>query len=362
MNKKKLLSILFHVLGWSGFILLPIIIFDIHSADSFPWRMLYNFGLMIGIFYLNYFFIVPNLLLKRRFLLFTLVVVALLAGTFIINIQPSESHVKNQEKNIRGRQGAQLNRDNQDKNGLHQSPPFLSRRNMSGQRRSANTVGTFIILLLSSTIRLTQEWYKNEKQTNLMTREKLSSELSFLKSQVNPHFLFNTLNGIYSLANKKSDKTPGAIVKLSELMRHMLYESEKEFISLEKEIEYLENYIELQKLRLTKEAKVEFELKGETSNKLIEPMLLIPFIENAFKHGVDAGGADIKIFLEVSDNQLYFVVENHISQSKEKDENSGIGLANIIKQLKYRYPGHHQLKIDESKGIFKIKLTLNLKK
>jgi len=232
---------------------------------------------------------------------------------------------------------------------------------MSAQRRVANTLGIFVILLLSSSIRLTREWYKNEKQTHIMAKEKLTSELSFLKSQVNPHFLFNTLNGIYSLANKKSDKTAGAIVKLSELMRHMLYESEKEFISLEKEIEYLKNYIDLQKLRLSKEAKINFNIHGDTNNKKIEPMLLIPFIENAFKHGVDANGADIIIELSISENNLHFRVNNRISESKEKDDNKGIGLSNIIKQLNHLYPGNHTLNIEEKNGYFLIELILNLK-
>lgn len=358
MNKKKLLSILFHVLGWAGFIFLPMIIFDVPGSETFSWVMFYNFALLILIFYLNYFFLVPKLLLQRRFLLFTLVVATLLASSYIINLRSTEPQYRNRQQNRVEDQSKQFNRNNPEEKEF-QNPPV--RRNMSNRRRTANMFGTFIIILLSSTIRLTQEWYKNEKQTHLMTREKLSSELSFLKSQVNPHFLFNTLNGIYSLANKKSDKTAGAIVKLSELMRHMLYESEKEFISLEKEIEYLENYIELQKLRLSKDAKVVFDVQGDISNKVIEPMLLIPFIENAFKHGVDAGEVEIEIKLNVSEKELNLKVKNRISESKEKDDSSGIGLKNIIKQLKYRYPDNHNLTIDDQDGIFEIELMLKLK-
>ena len=363
MNKKKLFTILFHILGWSGFIFLPLILFDIPGSEAFPWPRIYNFSLMIALFYLNYFILIPKLLLKKRFIIYSLVIVSLLAIIFTIDFPVPESSYRNSRQSSRFEQSeSQDNNFNPEMRGRRNQPMLIKKRkSMSGHRRVYNTLSIFIVLLLSSSIRLTREWYKNEKQTHIMAKEKLTSELSFLKSQVNPHFLFNTLNGIYSLANKKSDKTAGAIVKLSELMRHMLYESEKEFISLDKEIEYLENYIDLQKLRLSKEAKVSFDIQGDTSNKKIEPMLLIPFIENAFKHGVDASGADISIELSISENNLQFRVNNRISDSKEKDDNSGIGLSNIIKQLNHLYPGKHTLNIDEKDGYFLIELILNLK-
>jgi LytS/YehU family sensor histidine kinase len=238
---------------------------------------------------------------------------------------------------------------------------FERARMMREQRnKEAATSAVFIALLLSATIRIAQEWYKNEKQKQEMEKEKLTSELSFLKSQVNPHFLFNTLNGIYSLANRKSDKTPGAIVMLSDLMRHMLYESGKEVVSLEKEIDYLNNYIELQKLRLPKDANVSFKVTGDTAGKEIRPMLLIPFFENAFKHGVDAEGADINAELVISKKELKLNVVNRISKSQRKDERSGIGLANIKKQLEYLYPLAHSLTIEEKDGYFSVKLILKL--
>ena len=247
------------------------------------------------------------------------------------------------------------------KSGRGKQAAFQRARSMRERRNNeATTSAVFIALLLSATIRITQEWYKNEKQRQEMEKEKLASELSFLKSQVNPHFLFNTLNGIYSLANRKSDKTPGAIVKLSDMMRHMLYESGKDVVSLDKEIEYLNNYIELQKLRLSEDANVSFKVEGDTAGKKIMPMLLIPFFENAFKHGVDADGADINAELTVSDNELKLKVINRISKSQKKDEGSGIGLVNIKKQLEHLYPNSHSLTIDEKEGYFSVELSLKI--
>jgi len=142
----------------------------------------------------------------------------------------------------------------------------------------------------------------------------------------------------------------------------MLYESEKDMVPLDKEITYLENYIELQRLRLTSNSKVSFQVMGETTGKTIEPMLMIPFIENAFKHGVDTEGADIIVSIEVSNSDLKLNVRNRVSKSQSKDESSGIGLVNIKKQLENRYPGKHRLKIEEKANTYIVDLNIELKK
>ncbi len=260
-------------------------------------------------------------------------------------------------RSVMTRPGYKMTMKNYDnKSGRGKQAAFQRAKSMRERRNNETTTSAvFIALLLSATIRITQEWYKNEKQRQEMEKEKLASELSFLKSQVNPHFLFNTLNGIYSLANRKSDKTPGAIVKLSDMMRYMLYESGRDVVSLDKEIDYLNNYIDLQKLRMSEDTNVSFKVEGDTAGKKIMPMLLIPFFENAFKHGVD-----INAELIVSDNELRLKVINRISKSQKKDEGSGIGLTNIKKQLEHLYPNSHSLKIDEKEGYFSVELSLKI--
>ena len=222
---------------------------------------------------------------------------------------------------------------------------------------------SIFILAVSTSIRVTQAWYANEKQKNIIKSEKLNSELSFLKSQINPHFLFNTLNNIYSLANRKSEHTATAIVKLSHLMRYMLYEAKKDIVDLRNEINYLIDYIELQKLRMPDKSKVIFNIEGNESDKKIEPMLLIPFVENAFKHGdIYSDNAKINIILRVNEKRLIFKVQNHIDESgtENKDEGSGIGLENTEKRLELLYPNNHEFYTMSENKIFTSFMRINL--
>jgi len=362
MNNKKIFSFTVHVIAWAGFIFLPFVIFDIPGEDAFAQKRLFSLFLIVFFFYLNYFVFIPKLLAKRKFLSYSLVITASLALTFFSNIAYNMAFEKPFKTNRQSSWQMPGRDEIPQKKGMRKrvnAPKIKQIHSMREKyKREALTSAVLMALLLSTSIKVTQEWYRNEKQKQIMEKEKLATELSFLKSQVNPHFLFNTLNGIYSLANKKSDKTGGAIVKLSELMRHMLYESEKDIVPLDKEIAYLQNYIELQKLRLSKDSVVSFKVEGDTVGKTIEPMLMIPFIENAFKHGVDSEGADIAVSIRVANTELSLKVKNRISKSQRKDESSGIGLANIKKQLKNRYPGKHHLDIEQKEDTFNVDLRL----
>jgi len=353
MIKKKFFTILIHLLVWTGFIFLPFLLFDMPENSVFPQYKIFTLVLVISFFYLNYFVFIPKLLAGKKFLIYFMIIIASLLFTFFI----SHTYFHNIRGNRIGYE--KMMKMHGKRQGQGNRKAFQMARMMREQRnKESTTSAVFIALLLSATIKIAQEWYKNEKQKQEMEKEKLASELSFLKSQVNPHFLFNTLNGIYSLANRKSDKTPGAIVMLSDLMRHMLYESGKEVVSLDKEIDYINNYIELQKLRLQADANVMFKVSGETAGKTIRPMLLIPFFENAFKHGVDSEGVDINAELVITYKELKLKVVNRISKSQRKDKSSGIGLANIKKQLEYQYPHAHRLIMEKKDGYFYIDLVL----
>lgn len=180
----------------------------------------------------------------------------------------------------------------------------------------------------------------------------LDMELKLLRSQINPHFLFNTLTGLITLARKKSDQLEPSLLKLSGLMRYTLYNTSKT-ISLQQELEYLENYVALQKLRYGPEANITFNIALQEKGHFIEPMLLVPFIENAFKHGEPP----IEINLTVNNGVLVFEVTNHYDS---KNENTGIGLNNVRSRLILLYPGRHHLAINTEHNRFNIHLTLNL--
>jgi len=219
-----------------------------------------------------------------------------------------------------------------------------------------------LMLFMSGFIKIAQEWFKSEKQREELKVEKLNAELKFLKSQINPHFLFNCLNTIYSLAHKKSEQTEHAILKLSTIMRYMIYESNEAKVMLEHELKYLHDYIDIQKLRLPKDIEIVYNVSGNASNLLIEPMLLVPFVENAFKHGISyAEDSFIHIDISMDENMIRLIVKN--SHFKERvAERGGIGLQNVTKRLELLYPEDYALDIQEAGSEFIVDLKLFLKK
>jgi two-component system LytT family sensor kinase len=192
----------------------------------------------------------------------------------------------------------------------------------------------------------------------------LKSELNFLRSQISPHFMFNILNNLVSLARKKSDDLEPAIVNLSQLMRYMLYESDDHRVILSKEIEYLKSYINLQMLRFGSNVKVNIDITGNTDQYTIEPMLLIPFVENAFKHGtgmVDDPIIAISLNIDADTHLMRFIVINEVSQlDVSKDNSSGIGISNVQRRLAILYPGKHELHILNENNSFTIDLSISL--
>ena len=224
---------------------------------------------------------------------------------------------------------------------------------------SAAFVSCFFILL-STVLKFIQDWFLNEKVKSNLENENLIAELAFLKSQINPHFLFNSLNNIYSLAYQKSEKTPEAILKLSEIMRYMLYESNEDKVALSNEIRYLENYIELQKLRFKDNIYIKFEINGDPLGLMITPLVLISFVENAFKHGIATDIENpISIVLNLSEDKLFFHVSN-IKSSMNKDITGGIGLQNVQRRLSLIYKDRYRLHIDDNNDIYNCELYLNL--
>lgn len=199
-----------------------------------------------------------------------------------------------------------------------------------------------------------------EREKNLI-KEKLETELKFLRNQVNPHFLFNTLNNIYGLTRKKSDKAPEVVMKLSELLSFMLYESSKEFVTIAEEIKVLEDYIELERIRYNQRLSIQFDKEIDNQSQSISPLLLLPLVENAFKHGVSETRFDsfVRIKMTLKDANLWFSIENSIENDKTKNPNSHIGLSNIRRQLELMYK-EHSIDVVAEIDIFKAVITINL--
>lgn len=225
-------------------------------------------------------------------------------------------------------------------------------------------LNTFFLVIFVGLLRFVENWFEMEARKKEFENEQLTSELRFLKAQINPHFLFNTLNNLYYLAFNKSPNTTEVIAKLSTMMRYMLYDSNHARVPLEKEIEYIENYISLEKLRLNQEVPITFEVKGSTAGVSIVPLVLITFLENAFKHGVSNStkGSWIKATLDVEQGTCHYTVSNSkITESgKTVTEKSGIGLQNVKRRLELSYPDNHQLEVTEDENSYFVDLKLNL--
>lgn len=210
-------------------------------------------------------------------------------------------------------------------------------------------------------LRFTFEWFKTQKQKADLINQNQASELALLRNQINPHFLLNTLNNIYSLVYKKDDKAPDAVMKLSEILHYMLYRSNTEKVILDNEIKYLKSFIELQQLRLGNNEFVSFIIHGSASGRTIAPMLLMPFLENAFKHGDrQTRYPDIIIELKMNPREIEFFCKNYVSSypNKAKDETGGIGLHNIQRRLELLYPGKYILDINPEKNQFSVYLKI----
>jgi two-component system, LytTR family, sensor kinase len=217
-----------------------------------------------------------------------------------------------------------------------------------------------IYIFVTNLLRLARGWFHLQE----IEKEKTVAELKALKSQINPHFLFNSLTSIYSLARKNSTQVPEKVIQLSDLMRHIIYDSDVEYILLPKEIEMIRNYIELQNLRTPENEKIELEVTGEVEGKKVAPLIFLPFVENSFKHGLKSGAENpfVKIKIEVLPNELIFEIENSKGKASEINDSKykGIGIENVKKRLGLIYPNQHSLNISDTENTFKVILQIKL--
>ncbi|MFK8162541.1 MAG: sensor histidine kinase [Lewinella sp.] len=225
----------------------------------------------------------------------------------------------------------------------------------------------FLVAGLSTVGKIMVDWIVSNRKKEKVENESMQSELRFLKSQINPHFLFNTLNSLYALTLKKDDKAPDIVIKLSEMMRYMLYECNEPRVPLRKEINYLQNYLDLERLRQRKGINIELKVNGNVADQMIAPLMLIPFLENSFKHGVNANIKDgfVIATLNIEPRSVHFILENSKgsvmpTQVHGNRPSGGIGLVNVRRRLDLLYKDKFELNIRESPSTYAVHLDLNL--
>jgi hypothetical protein len=358
--KNKFLLILIHILAWLVFLLLLVSLVPKPPIVNPVLTILVPDLFFISFFYINFFFLVPKFFFPRKYLVFVVICISFLILTIAVPSSISESSLI--------RPGFPAGRDMQ---GFQPGPPpgfgsqgFQVPKDKMPPIRLAflrpefsYTIFVFIfILTLSTGIRILGQWQQSEK-------EKVKAELAFLKAQINPHFMFNTLNNIYSMAVSKAERTPEAIEMFSDMMRFVIYETTNDFVPLSKKIEYIDTYITLQKLRFPSTVKVNYQKTGDCDSLQIAPLILMPFIENAFKHGISTETeSNIDIQIDIESNKLKLYVKNSINKLQDMENGiSQLGIENTKKRLELMYPGDHTLNIIDSRNEYVVSLHLNLK-
>lgn len=242
--------------------------------------------------------------------------------------------------------------------------PFPELREQLVRHQTGYYILNFLLTALFAVFKIGSDWIRNERENRRIKTENMQTELRFLKSQINPHFLFNTLNSLYALTIRKSDQAPEIVLKLADMMRYMLYECNEKWVTLQREIQYIQNYLELEKLRHGAKSTVTFEVIGNPADIRIAPLLFIPFLENSFKHGLSKSFEDawIEAKMTIDKEKIIFVIRNKkASRLVLPDEKKfgGIGLTNVKKRLALLYPDHHTLVIRDMPGVYEVELHLD---
>lgn len=337
MRSNRAVVIFYHFLFWLVLICVPpitlrVIELLLGGVDIISPVILVYLVLLVGIFYCNAYFLLPRFLFRRRYLSYVLLSILLL-----MTVSSFNTWVEYVLDQLNGYFVAHL--------AIYF---FLG----------------IIPLVLSTAYRIIEINIKQQRIKQEMENESIRSELSLLRSQVSPHFMFNVLNTLVALIRQRSENLEPAVIKLSSLMRYMLYESDEEKVSLQTEIEYLRSYIDIQRLRFGDKVDILFEYPQQLPELMLEPMLLIPLVENAFKHGVNViRDPALQIKLQLNEGALEMRIANRyreLPQSDKEAGNSGIGLANLRRRLDILYPGTHELHLTKEAGWFKAYLHLNL--
>lgn len=339
---------LYHVLFWLCYFLINTLRWG-HYFDDYVYSLesnLVEFPLHIALVYFTLYYLMPKFLPKKTGHFISLLFIATLVITFIRIVLTYELVTTEVFK--------ESGRDEELFGFNYIAAAFF---------------GEIYVLGIAAAIKITIDWVKFKNKASALQKSQLETELAYLKSQIQPHFFFNTLNNLYSLTLDKSDRAPETVIKLSELMSYVIYDSAKSMVPLEDEVSHIQNYIDLERLRFGSRLDLNFSLQGNISNIEVPPLLFIPFIENAFKHGTSTRKKHIPISISFSIkmNELLFICENEISGEEQVHEklirktDYGIGLKNTERRLNLRYENDYYLKVTDDEGIYKVVLKLPIK-
>lgn len=384
MIKKNNYTILIHIFAWLLLFLLPLFFFTKSREfdTTFYMRYLYTPISLCFIFYLNYIILINRYLLNekvKQFIIINAIIIALICGVGHVwenHFSPLRQtkkieQVQTKEKNVAESSTSLRNDSTQTvSKALHKKKK--TKHNHS-QRKSRflwwhiiwNVISLVCMVGMAIAIQTTCNWYINKEKEAEKRRSEIEAELKNLKSQLNPHFLFNTLNNIYALIAISQEKSQEAVMELSKLLRYVLYESDKEFVPLSKELEFTSNYIELMKLRLQSNVELEVNIQDNNNNIIIAPLLFISLIENMFKHGV-AANKQLKSFIHINiytdeDHTIVCKLKNshHPKDATSDKSGSGIGIENLKRRLELIYPSNHSFTSTVEENVYYSTLIIN---
>ena len=361
MLQVKAFNIVIHIAAWLIFLSLPLLFMagQSHSeqllsilASAYYWWFALCF---IFIFYFHTYFLVPHFFLQKKYLTYFSILLLLLIMVYFI--KPFDMLMSNAPRG--GGMGMPM--DFGDEMGFPGPEP--GPRPDHGRRVDIISIFLFLMIVaLGLAVEIAQRWRLTEQRVARAEADKANAELSFLKAQINPHFLFNTLNNIYSMAITKNEFTAESIMKLSNIMRYVTDDISEDFVLLQEEINCIRDYVDLQRLRLGKKVTLDFEVTGNTEGKIIAPLILMTFIENVFKYGLSNHEQSvITIRISAEPRTITFYSRNRMFPVIKHVERSGIGIANTKKRLEHLYPNKYFLDIDARDGFFTVQLTLQEK-
>lgn len=336
------------------------------TTDSLTWKLalrpLDTLVLVFILFLINRFFLVPKLLFKKKSIKYFASVIGLIAVFTIgfLALQPKDTIRPMHE--MQNNRGMPSPPNNQFRPNRNQNPPPMQNRPGQPLPPFVNLlIFSFLIIGFDTGLRASFEWAKSEKEKEELEKENVENLLEMLRHQVSPHFFMNTLNNIHTLIDISGESAKDAVMKLSKMMRYLLYETANDTTTVQKEAEFIESYVELMKLRVSEKVDIQVNLPAHIPNRNLPPLLFTSFIENAFKHGVSYQKASfIYIDLKVNENYLILEVKNSQGAVSKDEEGSGIGLENVKKRLNLLYQNNFILKISDTPEQYAIHLSIPL--
>lgn len=377
MRNFKAFTVGIHIAGWILFMAFPLLFLNNGRESGYSLALLHTtpYWLFcftyIFLFYLNTRFIIPRFFLKKHYVDYAIIALVLLSCVYFL--QPFDRLLRS----TGGWDSHNAQHMGPPPGGYNQPPPpdgqHLSFRNddhgpgpggppRDPRRHHIDVTSLFLFLMimaLSTATKTVEQWQLTEQRAARAEADKTSAELSFLKAQINPHFLFNTLNNIYTLAITKSDYTADSIMKLSNIMRYVTDDVIEDFVPLQSEIECIADYIELQRLRTGKNTKIEFAVTGNTDFKKIPPLVMMTFVENVFKYGISKHEPSfVNISIDMDNTQIRFFCQNQVFATRAESSRTGIGIKNTKQRLDYLYADEYFLDISNDGQLYTVLLIL----